>query len=494
MSEFNTLESLYKYVEESYLIDDKCYEIIDLFKKFRDAKHEANNTEASEKAQWEIHFLSFYLVEGEIRPDVERYYESGQVSAYPTLELFDDKVYAYLRTRLDVTRHPKLKARYAQILWCSPVTKHHNFAKIAIDSYLEHLAKYEHSGAKDSFFSHEICEVVKNAYGIGLHSKYEIDQLKLELLRFIKKFSSGASFSVRNLIVYMLETKKGFRQEDFAGLENICWHLAESFPNDANIAISFLRLGKQVDQRLEKQSHNWILRIAQHNEAQMTFFENAPQVALGFCMRAIENYRQVGDEEKQKALEKCYTEFKKSIEPHSIKIEFDLTELLKETRAYAREFVKKATSEEIVRAFFTDKTLLPTLQEVKGSVKESIKKSPTQHLLPKVITDRNGNVVQHFETDDEKMYHSILSHYKFQLEMSNVHLINTILLEAVTEKKLTTHILLQCLNKLCWYGKLPNWVQLIAPALNDYFDQIDFHLAYPERNVPNFVLCLDLHE
>ena len=491
MSEFNTLESLYKYVEESYLIDDKCYEIIDLFKKFRDAKHEANNTEASEKAQWEIHFLSFYLVEGEIRPDVERYYESGQVSAYLTLELFDDKVYAYLRTRLDVTRHPKLKARYAQILWCSPVTKHHNFAKIAIDSYLEHLAKYEHSGAKDSFFSHEICEVVKNAYGIGLHSKYEIDQLKLELLRFINKFSSDEPFSVRNLIGYMLETKKGFRKEDFEGLENICWQIAESFSNDAHTAISFLRLGEKVEQKLENQSHRWIRRIAQHNEAQMTLFENAPEIALIFCMKAIQDYKQVSDSVKQKALEERYSEFKKSTKYHTIKAEFDIKDFLIATQDYAREFVKKATSEDIIRVLFSDKILLPTKSEVESSARESMKMSPTLHLLPKVITDRNNNVVQHFDTPDELMYHSLLENYKLQLETSNIHRINAILLEAISERKLTIRSLLSCLNKLCWYGKLPNWVQLIAPALNEYFEQIDFYLAYPERNQPNFVLCLD---
>ena len=491
MSEFTNLASLYAHVENNPLTDDKRYEVVDFFQKFRDAKREANDSEAAEKAQWEIHFLSFYLVEGECRPEVERYYESGQVLAYPTLELFDDKVYAYLRTRLNVTQHPKMKARYAQILWCSPTTKHRNFAQIATDSYLEYIKSYEQNHNTDDRFGSEISEVLKNTYSIALRIRYKTEHIKSEIKRFIQKFSSGAAFSVRNLISYMLETKRGFSQEDFSGLENICWQIAESFSGDAHTAISFLRLGKKVDQKLEKQSHEWIRRIAQHNEAQMTLFENAPQVALVFCMRAIENYKQVGDEEKQKALEKRYSEFKKSIEPHSIKMEFDLTDIFNATREFARELVNRLTSEELIRFFFLDKTLLPTTEEVRASVKESIKQSPTEHLLPKVICDRNGNVVQHFETDDEKMHHSILFHYRLQLEMSNVYLINAILLEAVREKKLTIRTLLACLNKLCWYGKIPNWLHLIAPALNDYFEQIDFHLAYPEHNVPNFVLCLD---
>lgn len=490
MSEFTNLATLYAHVEKSPLTDDKHYEVVNFFQNFRDAKQEANDSEAAEKAQWEIHFLSFYFVEGECRPEVESY-KSGQVLVYPTLEMFDDKIYAYLQTRLDVTQHPKLKARYAQILWCSRKTKHRDYAEIAIDSYLEYITSYEQNHDIDDRFSDEISEVLKNAYSIALRIKHKTEHIKSEIKQFIQKFSSSAAFSARNLISYMLETKRGFNQEDFAGLENICWQIAESFPNDADIAISFLRLGKQVDQRLEKQSHNWILRIAQHNEAQMTLFENAPEVALVFCMKAIQDYKQVGDSVKQKALEERYTEFKKSTKYHTIKTEFDIKDFLITTQDYAREFIRKATSEDIIRVLFSDKILFPTKSEVESSTRESIKISPTTHLLPKVITDRNNNVVQHFGTPDELMSHSHFENYKLQLETSNIHLINAILLEAVREKKLTIRILLSCLNKLCWYGKLPNWVQLIAPALNEYFEQIDFYLAYPEHNVPNFVLCLD---
>lgn len=491
MSEFNTLQSLYDHIENSSLTEFNILEITDSIRKFRDEKHEANDTEAAEKAQWEHQFLSFHLTEGEIRPNFERFYESGEVSIYPNLDGFDEKVYDYLRKRLDETEHPKLKARYAQILWNSPKTKHNDFARTSVDCYLEYIAEYEQSGTKDDYYANEICEAMKNAYGVGLHSKYEIDQLKSRLLDFIHKFSSNEPFFVRNLIGYMLEKRKGFKKEDFEGLENICWQIAESFSNDANTAISYLKLGEKIDQKLETQSHEWIRRIAKHNEAQMKLFENAPEVALVFCMKAIHDYRQVGDSVKQKALEERYNELKKSTKYHTIKKEFDIKDFLIATQDYAREFIKKATSEDIIRVLFSDKSLLPTKSEAELSARESMKISPTQHLIPKVITDQNNNVVQHFDTPGELMYHSLLESYKLQLETSNIHLIRAILLEAISEKKLTIRSLLQGLNKFCWYGKLPNWVQLIAPALNEYIEQIKFHLDYPERNTPNFILCLD---
>ncbi len=142
-------------------------------------------------------------------------------------------------------------------------------------------------------------------------------------------------------------------------------------------------------------------------------------------------------------------------------------------------------------------------QEIRESVKEQFKKSPTLCLLPKVIHDRDGNVAQHFDSDEEKAYHSILESYELKLRVGHIHLINAVLIEAILERKLTINVLLNCLNKSCWYGKdlarsLPNgraytynWMDLIAPALNEYFLQMDFYLADPTHNYPNFVLCLD---
>ena len=489
--EFTTLQSLYDHIENSSLTEFNILEITECLRKFRDAKYKENDIETSDKAQWEIHFFSFYLTEGEMRPNVERVYANGEVSIYPSLDLFNDKIYDYLRKRSEETKHPKLKAHYAQILWNSPETKHNDFARTAVDCYLEYLAEYEQSGSEDAYYAHEICEVMKNAYSIGLHSKYEIDQLKSRLLGFIHIFSSNEPFFVRNLIGYMLEKRKGFKKEDFEGLEIICWQIAESLSNDVDIAISYLKLGEKIDQKLEKQSYEWRLQMARHQEAQMILFGKAPEVALVFCMSAIQNYKLAGDLQKQKALEERYDVLKTSMKYHSIKQEYDIKDFLLKTQEVAREIVGKYSFEEFILFLINDKMLLPTKSEVETAVIESMKISPTRHLLPKEIIDRNKNVVQHFGTPDELKYHSLLEIYKIQLETSNIHLIRAILLEAISEKKLTIHNLLQGLNNICWYGKIPNWVHLIAPALNEYFKQVNFHLDYPERNSPNFILCLD---
>ena len=250
---------------------------------------------------------------GEIGPEWERTDENGQVFVYPDLNLFDEKTYQYLTTRLDVTNHPKLKARYAHILWCSP-KKHKKFAKIAIDSYLKLISTYERGYDKDGhFLGHEISEAVINAYSIARQINDNVEEVKSKLRKLVQKFSLSAVFSARNLIQFMLKPKKGFAKEDFDGLDSVCWQIAERIADDRQTAIDFLTLGETVDRRLNKQSHPWHQRIAQHYEALTELFENGPNVALFFSMNAIENYKKIHDEEKVKELEQRYSELKGSM-------------------------------------------------------------------------------------------------------------------------------------------------------------------------------------
>lgn len=502
MGDFNNIDALYGHVEETVLTDKYFYQTIDLFKRFRETKCEEDNQAEVEKAQWEINFLSFFLTEGEIRPEWQRTDENGQVFVYPCLDLFDEEAYQYLTMRLDATANPKLKAQYAHILWGSP-KKHNRFAKIAIDSYLKMISIYEEKYDEGGDCSHEISEIVINAYSIARRIKYKVEEIKSELKRLIRKFSSGAGFSSRDLIQFMLKRKKGFSTDDFEGLESICWHLAESCVNDGHTAIGFLTLGEKVDRRLEKQSHDWILRIAQHYEAMMKLFEKGPNVALVFCMEAIQNYKRIDDKEKVRKLEHRYAELKDSMDFQTSKVKVDITKGVKEAREFAKDFVKIATSEEIIRCLISDRNFLPTYQGIRDSLKEQINQSPTHYLLPKVMSDQSKNMAQHFDNEEEREYFSMLENYRLELELGYIHLINAVFTEAILDRKLTIDVLLSFLNKHCWYGKnlaepsrnghtsAYNWLNLIAPALNEYFVQMDFHLAEPTRNYPNFVLSLD---
>ena len=499
MTDFNNLESLYKHLEDQALTDRHFHQARDLFKEFRDANQE-NNPGESEKAQWEIYFLWFVLKKGELLPQWQETDEHGEVREYPDLNQFNEKTYEYLTERLNATDHPKLKAQYAHILWCSP-KKHNRFAEIAVDSYLKLVSIYEQRYDKGENFAQEISEGVTNAYAIAPQIKDDVEKIKAELKRLVHKFSSGAPFSTSYLIQFMLKPKKGFTQEDFDGLEYLCWQMAESFADDGQRAIKFLEIGRAVAQKLGTQPDNWTQRIAQHYEAMMQLFDKG-HVALIFCMDAIKNYKEIGDEEKVKELEQRYSELKGSMEFGTYRIDVDLTEFVKGCKECAESVVKNGTSEEVVRYLIWSKDLLPTCHEVEKAVKEHIREFPTFHLLSKDVLDRNANTAQHFDSEEEKECYDILEEYKLQLKFCHIYLIRAVFLEAILEKKLTLEDLIDFIKKHCWYGKnlskplldgqiiMYNWLGLIAPALNEYFRQMDLCFADPTQ-FPNFVLSLD---
>ena len=501
--EFPDAESLYKHVENRVITERDLYQIADLFRKFRENKQNENNPGEAEKAQWEIHFLSFVLRKGEIGPQWTQIGENGQEYVYPHLNLFNEEIYKYLAARLDSTNNPKLKAQYAHILWCSP-KKHQNFAKIAIDSYLNLISVYEQRNDDDIHLSAlEISEVVINAYSIARQTKEHVERIKSEFKSIVQKFSSVAPSPACELIQFALKPKNGFTKDDFDYLEDVCWQMAESFATESMIEISFLTLGEEINRRLSKKSYKWIQRIAQNYEARMKLFEKAPHAALDFCMKAIDNYKKIGDEEKVKELEQRNSELKGAVEFRTSRVEVDSTEIKKACSESAKEFVKNGNSDDIIQLLISGNNLLPTYHEVRESLKEQKKKSPTLHLFPKVVLDQNVNPVEHFDSNEEKEYFDILSTYKFQLELCNIHLIQGVFFEAILDNKLTFDILMDFLKKHCWYGKilsknLPNdqtvtynWLNFIAPALNEYFCQMNFFFADPTANVPNFVLSLD---
>ena len=74
---------------------------------------------------------------------------------------------------------------------------------------------------------------------------------------------------------------------------------------------------------------------------------------------------------------------------------------------------------------------------------------------------------------------------------------------AIRANKLSADEILKFLGQYSWFGKniakrLPNdatieynWLRVIAPALHEFFLQMQYYLLNPDENHPNFVLCID---
>jgi hypothetical protein len=505
MDNFSNLKSLHNHLEKNATDYKYLHQIGKLFRELRDLKHKEDNLNEAEKAQWEVDFFNFWIEGGKLNPMFTGTNDKGEVIEYPTLDRFDDKTYQYLVERLDSTSNPLLKARYSHILWYSP-KKHAKYAKIAVESYLNLVKIYE---AKDKegpqeHYGLDVLDAIRNAYSIVCQIKYKLNEIKSEIWRLINTFNfkSSSSFALRaNLINLMLKNKRRFSKEDFLGFENICWKISQALAkSNTHGAIQMLELGEKVDQKIGKKTHQWRKQIAESYETLMQARKN-DLASLAFCQLALENYKKIKDEEKIKELERKYSEIKESVKLKKFETKIDLRAHIKRCREVAEKVVQKE-SEDIIKLLMLDKNLLPKYKDMEKIAEEYSKKFVMQHLMPIEIIDQSGHPAQHFSDEEEKKYYGILQQYDMELRLNKIHLINEIFFAAIQKNKLSADSLLRFIRRYSWFGKnIPkkltnnkiiqyNWLNLMAPALHEYFLQMH-HCFLNPANYPNLVLSID---
>lgn len=153
MAKFPNLESLYFHLESNASDYEYPFKIAQLFQRIRDeSANDDTKRDLAKKAQLEIEAFSFSLKDGKVEPFYIIPDKNGNNIEYPRLSNYDKESLDYLVQRMENSRNPYLKSRYAHILWGSSI-KHGRFAVIALDSYLElienYKAEYMNSGKLD---------------------------------------------------------------------------------------------------------------------------------------------------------------------------------------------------------------------------------------------------------------------------------------------------------------------------------------------------------
>ena len=301
----------------------------------------------------------------------------------------------------------------------------------------------------------------------------------------------------------MLEGKFKISPETWKEFSQICYDLAGKFFEDRDFhrAIDLFEVGEKVDNKLGSETHDWNRAIAESYEGLMNQRQESDLAAIHFCQNAIDYYRKTKDDKKVQELEKRYEELRGKQKFQHFTQEIDLTEYRKQCREIA-EKVCVEEPEKIISVLVNDKGLLPKLQDMEARAEEIAKKTVLSSIAPVSITDHRGHTAEHFSTEDERKYYRILEQYAFEINLGRQFLVNEIFLKAVQCGKLNIHTVIDCFERKSWFGKnirkrIPggkfvtyNWLNMIAPGLNEYFNQMKAHFLEPAYE-PNFVLAID---
>jgi cell fate (sporulation/competence/biofilm development) regulator YlbF (YheA/YmcA/DUF963 family) len=485
-------EQAYIDLETKSIQEKYTHNLSSIFQNARDTLTKNGETDEATKAQYEIDFLNFNINENKLSFLYSGTNDKGEPFEYPSLKLFTEETFNYLIDRQKNAKAENLKARYSHILWLSPKKKI-EYAQTAIENYLKLIKIREKQDIEfpNEHFGLKVLENIKNAFLLSLTVKYKVETTKKGVIRLVKKYSdkSSSAYALKmQLIRLMLEQKSVFKETDFNGILKVCEQMiSKSYPTNKHSVIDILNLIIKVEKKLKNETTKYEKRIAEMwEELSYDREDETNLVSSDFCKNALKIYKKLKETSKVKELEKRFNELRKNIKLSSFGQEIDLTEVMENFRKYA----DKLTDNDpfvIINSLMTDKGLLPTVEEVEKQAKETSKHSFLSHLANTSILDRNGNTAQYFNDKEEYEYYEILQSYHFSIELTKSNLIREIIFAGIKKGKLNSNTFLSFLQQYSWLGKelemssnggkpIPYcWLALIAPSLNEYFTNLEFH-------------------
>ena len=119
---------------------------------------------------------------------------------------------------------------------------------------------------------------------------------KSEIKRLIFNFNLKSSYSFalkRDLVHLMLTQTNTFKDDDFVGIADLCYKIAQSVgtPQQAILMLSF---AERIDTKLNTKGQNWIKLIGEQYELLMNTAGES-FVAISFCQDALKCYKQIKD-------------------------------------------------------------------------------------------------------------------------------------------------------------------------------------------------------
>ena len=476
---FENISELYEHLELKAYEYTAHRQVKRLFAHVKNAALARQDAEEEEQANWEMEFFDLYFDAGEAK--------------LVDFDSFHEGKYEYLKSRLNGTANPILKARYAHILWCSPLKRH---GHIAVDSYLEAAGIYEKQQIKNptSVYDYNLLSSVIDAHSLAHQTKYKTDDVKHEIRRLVLAFpfDNPASFRIRRgLVEHMLKEKKKFGRQDFDDIAEICWKQAEALigNRDEETAVEFLKLGERIMSKTGADSDRWVKKRAECYEILMEEFGNTPNVIL-YCQLALQAYRSIGDAGKIKELERKHDDLRSGMPVVWISSEFDPTDLLQSCESLARELTV-GSSEEILKSLSTDQRLLPRYEALAAAVDAQLQSPHLVDRLNVVTLDGRGHEAQHFTTEEARRNAKILSSYQMWLECYTVEVVKRFFEISIKDKKLSADILLDFLETRTWIGqdirtfmpggspKSYRWSDMISPGVYECISDIRAHIEDP---------------
>ncbi len=503
-----TLEDIYKQIDNPDFVVIEKYEnkITPLFKSFGEEINLEGKEEFVKIAQTEIDIQNFVINDNKLSPTLTGTNNKGEYFEYPSLKNWTDFEFNYVIQRQKATKNLALKVKYSHLLWLTP-KKHFDYALDAINCYTKIIGKLNKTvwDSEEKGYVYSLKHNLSNAFYLSLSTGKpdEIEKIKRLILSVARnfRFDSDKTYINIGLVQLMLSSSKVFKKDDYKNLDKNCLKYAKKQTSE-HTKIDILNIAEKVSNKLGIKNSIYQELIAKSYEDLSYQREDGTNIAaLSFCEKAIYHYKKLKNKTKIKELEDRYKHLKQTMKLGEFSHNFDISETVKEIKRLVTEVLKQPT-DYIIGFLMYSPLIFPKYQELYDEAIKQKEENGFHFLFGTSLYDEHGHTSAHYNEEEEKIHFAIMQSFDFRIKMSSLILLHQLIFRAIEIDKLSANSILTYIAKKSWLGhdiKVMykqgevnnfNWLQTLAPGINDFISQIYFLYQNP-HNTPNFVLAID---
>ena len=502
----NDLDALYAFWDDHAHEFDNLMELASHLEMLEKKNRTAGDESKDRRLSVESCCVYFEIRSGKFSPISTWALSDGTLVNFPDICRFTSDDYDYIQSRLEKTKNPVLKARYAHILW-EGRKKHDDLAGAAAENYFEAMKLCREQTFKnpEEQFWVGLIEAVGNTMffvhtcGVNLDGFFEflLDLLRSDIPekeRIVLSVSEAVNDFPRAIPREGLsEIYRALLQGTRDLMKASCFPSVEQATESLERTAG--RLGENPTElkRLRAEAYEaWAWEHANagnSNEAHSLFADAAAA------------YKELRDYEKAAGLELLYKEHGKKMHFGKIEHETDITAVIELAKSVTNHLLDQGP-EAVLTFLMNDKSLLPDLARVREATKKQLETNPFLAHIRLAIIDEQGNEAKKAASPEETFSHWTSVNYGYELGMKTYNIMHVLLFEAIKKRVLGTGQFVDFLLKTSWLGRRLklvsaqgetieySWLEALLPAVHDYFTQMSFYF-HDDRNQPYFMLALD---
>ncbi len=443
--------------------------------------------ENDKELKFELLALRFMLEKGEVKP----VFTMGDYS-HPTFEQLGEDGIEYIKLRAEDTNitNDYLIARYNQIAYNHPESKHNKYLDNSINAYLKIIAEYTSKKINEKDYDLQV--TLYNFIHLGSESKNNHQIIKDEFDRLMHLKSLPTRIKMA-LIETAIEVKAIFKPKDLKNYIPLWTDIYKKFKKDGDNSWirSYAETGLNLAKRTQTDVKPWYSEIG--DAYRIDTLKEAPNddrimVAVIHCDSAIRAYKSAGNKVKLEEMRVLRVDlkdrFKLPVHHFEIEIEEDIIFERSERTRKLLDSLFAMESNDMYSSLSVGSGLFPSVDDMMNQAKD---RSSFLDIVNTAYFDSNNNKASGASFQEEKKIKKFYESYNYLLGFAIIPILNEIFYQGVIRDNITFENFTKFLKEHTWMGKVPirkegtsSWVQMIAFAMNEYFTQMERMLIYPD--------------